>query len=230
MCDLHDRIRAELLSELEALLGSPVTLATSFEQDLGLDFAEAVELVCALEIALGVDIPVWASENVETVEDVAWFVECQRRRDIGTVFFYLPREDPYGCFCNFSPHGVDLGGVWWPTVEHYYQAMKYSDTPYTKLIEQIRRAARPRDAKRLGRCEPAREDWDEVRVDVMRRALGRKFELHQGPRELLLATGDKLIVERAPGDYFWGCGHDGTGQNWLGRVLMEVRATLAAKR
>ena len=24
------------------------------------------------------------------------------------IYFYSPLEEPYGCFSNFSPHGVDL--------------------------------------------------------------------------------------------------------------------------
>jgi hypothetical protein len=26
------------------------------------------------------------------------------------IYFYVPREEPYGCFSNFSPHGVELDG------------------------------------------------------------------------------------------------------------------------
>jgi N-glycosidase YbiA len=42
----------------------------------------------------------------------------------------------------------------------------------------------------------------------------------------LLATGDDLLVENAPGDYYWGCGKDGSGKNRLGTILMEVREIL----
>ncbi len=28
------------------------------------------------------------------------------------ISFYSTREKPYGCFSNFSPHGVDLDGSW----------------------------------------------------------------------------------------------------------------------
>lgn len=42
-------------------------------------------------------------------------------------------------------------------------------------------------------------------------------------REKLLATGDAELVEgNTWGDRFWGvC--NGVGQNWLGRLLMQVR-------
>lgn len=44
------------------------------------------------------------------------------------------------------------------------------------------------------------------------------------PRELLLATGERPLVEASPVDYFWGAGQDGTGLNRLGFLLQQVRA------
>lgn len=38
----------------------------------------------------------------------------------------------------------------------------------------------------------------------------------------------KMIEENAAGDYSWGCGKDGSGQNKLGHILMRVRAELRA--
>lgn len=64
------------------------------------------------------------------------------------IYFYTPREQPYGCFSNFSRHGISIEGVWWPTVEHYFQAQKFAGTPYA---EQIHRAATPKQAAALGR-------------------------------------------------------------------------------
>jgi ribA/ribD-fused uncharacterized protein len=45
------------------------------------------------------------------------------------IYFYSSR-DAYGCFSNFSPHGVELKGAWWPTTEHYFQAQKFAGTPH----------------------------------------------------------------------------------------------------
>jgi predicted NAD-dependent protein-ADP-ribosyltransferase YbiA (DUF1768 family) len=43
---------------------------------------------------------------------------------------------------------------------------------------------------------------------------------------VLLSTGETPIVENSPIDYYWGCGADGTGENRLGAILMDVRDTL----
>jgi ribA/ribD-fused uncharacterized protein len=141
------------------------------------------------------------------------------------IYFYSPAEPPYGCFSNFSPHGVDLDGDWWPTVEHFFQAQKFPGTPH---VAAILRASSPRIAKDLGRSRkfPLRADWEEVKDQVMRRAVQRKFELHAAIREILLSTADEQLVENAPSDYYWGCGRDGSGQNRLGQILMEVREWL----
>ncbi|HEY9873856.1 MAG TPA: NADAR family protein, partial [Candidatus Obscuribacterales bacterium] len=76
------------------------------------------------------------------------------------------------------------------------------------------------------RTRPLRRDWEEVKDDVMRRGVLCKFETHADIREVLLSTGDKLIVENSPIDYYWGCGADGSGKNKLGQILMEVREIL----
>jgi ribA/ribD-fused uncharacterized protein len=141
-----------------------------------------------------------------------------------TIYFYTT-VDAYGCFSNFSRHGVDLDGAYWPTVEHYFQGQKFVGTEHA---ERIRRARTPKEAKRLGqtRSVPLRPDWEQVKDEVMHRAVLRKFELHAEPRATLLTTGEEELVENAPGDYYWGCGADGSGQNRQGQILMAVRSLL----
>ena len=141
------------------------------------------------------------------------------------IKFYREREQPYGCFSNFSKHSFVIDGKFWQTVEHYFQAQKF---PGTAQEEAIQNAPAPMFAKRMGNSRdfPLRPDWNEVKDDVMRRAVRAKFEQHEDIRAILLETGDEELIEAAPNDYYWGCGADGTGRNMLGRVLMEVRDAL----
>ena len=60
----------------------------------------------------------------------------------------------------------------------------------------------------------------------MREALRAKFTQHAALRELLLATGDALLVEHTKNDAYWGDGGDGTGLNRLGKLLMVLRHDL----
>jgi hypothetical protein len=71
-----------------------------------------------------------------------------------------------------------------------------------------------------------RPNWDQVKVDMMRRALKRKFE-DIDLRRRLLATGDRPLIHYAPwGDTFWGVGKDHSGENVQGILLMELRSQL----
>jgi ribA/ribD-fused uncharacterized protein len=143
------------------------------------------------------------------------------------IYFYSKTTE-YFELSNFSPHGFQLDGVYWPTVEHYFQAQKFPAQPAYQ--EQIRRARSPKEAKALGRSRKValRPDWEEVRDDVMRRALRSKFLAHPELAALLLETGERALVENSPSDYYWGCGRTGTGQNRLGSLLMELRSVLKA--
>lgn len=67
-----------------------------------------------------------------------------------------------------------------------------------------------------------RPDWEQVKGDIMQKAVLRKFETHADIREVLLSTKDAEIVENSPIDYYWGCGANGSVKNRLGIILMEV--------
>lgn len=141
-----------------------------------------------------------------------------------TIYFYSTR-DTYGCFSNFSPHGFELEGVYWPTSEHYFQAQKFAGTPH---CEQIRLVKNPKEAAKMGRDRkrPLRSDWEQVKEEIMGKAVLKKFQTHADIREILLGTGEEEIVENSPIDYYWGCGADGSGKNRLGMILMEIRQTI----
>lgn len=134
-------------------------------------------------------------------------------------------SDEYGCFSNFAPFPLDLDGAQWPTSEHYFQAQKFASATYR---ERIRAARSPMIAARLGRSrkEPIRPDWEVVKVAVMRKAVVAKFTQHEEIRRILLGTGDALLVEHTANDGYWADAGDGSGQNMLGKILMEVRALL----
>ncbi|MCV3213121.1 NADAR domain-containing protein [Plectonema radiosum NIES-515] len=141
-----------------------------------------------------------------------------------TIYFYKVWE-PYGCFSNFSPHGIEIRGTYWSTVEHYYQAQKFVGSVDAVIIPLISAAQTPEQAAALGRCSTrkVRCDWDVVKTEVMKEAVLKKFLTHAEIRETLLTTGDNLLVENSPNDYFWGCGANKTGENYLGKILMSVR-------
>lgn len=137
----------------------------------------------------------------------------------------LSRFDPTHPLSAYSKHGFELDGLEWPSVEHYYQAMKFSDETYR---EKIRSAAHPADATKLGKSKwhGRRKDWKKVRETFMTRAIYIKCRTHPEIARALLDTGETPIIETSQYDYYWGCGRDLRGDNTFGKVLMNVRAQL----
>ena len=144
-----------------------------------------------------------------------------------TIYFYT-KNDPFYELSNFAPFGFEYDGVYWPTVEHFFQAQKFLDPEHR---ERIRRASSPRDARALGqsRAIPIRADWEAAREDVMYQALRLKFQ-RPALQSLLLGTGTRPLVEASPFDHFWGAGQDGSGQNRLGHLLERLRQELTAHK
>ncbi|EFJ23954.1 hypothetical protein SELMODRAFT_102410 [Selaginella moellendorffii] len=154
-----------------------------------------------------------------------------------TVIYFYKSWDPYGAFTNFTAHSIKLPGSseTWKSVEHYYQAQKFSgveDELAMQAIENIRNAESPEEAARIGRRlarerpDLVRPDWENSKMDVMEEALVAKFSSYPQLRSLLLSTAGCVLIESSPHDYFWGSGKDGTGQNQLGRLLMKLRAAI----
>jgi ribA/ribD-fused uncharacterized protein len=54
-----------------------------------------------------------------------------------------------------------------------------------------------------------------------------KFNQNSDLKKQLIETGNKLLVEGNNwNDCFWGVTQDKWGENWLGRILMDVRNEL----
>lgn len=121
-------------------------------------------------------------------------------------------------------------GVPYMTVEHAFQAMKSLDR---KVRLRITNAPSPSAAKLAGRLADLRPDWEAVKVQIMRELLAQKFP--DEPVTLsdrLVDTEDAYLLEgNTWHDNFWGiCSCRAcaaiSGENWLGRLLMERREEL----
>lgn len=125
----------------------------------------------------------------------------------------------FGFLSNFYESSIWIDKERYPSVEHAYQAAKTNDASTKRMI---REAKTPGIAKRLGKSCQLSTDWDSKKVEVMRTLVREKFK-NPLLRSLLLATEDaSLIEENNWNDRFWGvC--KGSGLNWLGKILMEVR-------
>ncbi len=135
-------------------------------------------------------------------------------------------EEP---LASFSLSEFELEGLSWPSVEHYFQGMKFPKGDYQ---EQIRHAPTAKQAQKLGRSrfKKIRKDWKEVREVIMTRGVYTQCRTHNELAQKLLNTQQKILVDNTQYDYFWGCGRDRRGENAFGKVLMSVRDKLRAEQ
>lgn len=127
----------------------------------------------------------------------------------------------YRFLSNFQASTVEYEGELYPTVENAYQAAKtlnlYAREEFTRISAK--------EAKRAGKTLTLREDWEEVKFDIMLNLVRQKF-CYKPLADKLLATGDKELVEgNWWGDTYWGVCR-GNGENNLGKILMKVRDEL----
>ena len=143
---------------------------------------------------------------------------------MNAINFYSTK-DAYGEFSNFASFPIEVDGKKWLTTEHYFQAQKFHDVEYQ---EKIRLEPSPMIAARLGRSRkiPIKNNWEEIKDDVMRRAIVEKIRQHTAVKDLLLSTGNSELIEHTKNDSYWADGGDGSGKNMLGIILMECRAQL----
>ena len=154
-------------------------------------------------------------------------------------------RDEYRWLSNFWSATIEHEGITYPTVEHFYVAMKANpkdcidqknpDTDEFESVpirEVIAKLETPGKAKRWGReVIVVRSDWDEVKVDVMKYAIDQKYN-HLELKQKLIETGDVEIIEgNTWGDVFWGVDlNTGEGKNTLGQLIMEKRTQLLNDR
>lgn len=128
----------------------------------------------------------------------------------------------YDFLSNFYAYPFIYNGRRYFNAEAAYQAQKL---PTDKGREQFMAISAPA-AKKLGKTVELREDWEAIKVEVMRAVVSAKFEQNADLAKLLIATGDAHLEEGNHwGDRFWGT-VNGVGQNMLGKILMEVRSNL----
>jgi len=130
----------------------------------------------------------------------------------------------YNFLSNFYPAKIVIDGLEYATTEHYFQSMKFLDP---EIQKKIRNTPTPSLAKKLSKRYKKREDWYDISLEVMEKALRAKFSILK-LRRMLLATEDMYLQEgNRWSDTFWGVDlNTGKGENHLGRLLMKIRAEL----
>ncbi len=148
----------------------------------------------------------------------------------------------YVFLSNFYPCEIIHQGITYPSVEHYYVAMKsnneqlidgvyYTTGDFREMISKIKS---PSLAKKIGKKIKLRKNWDVDKFKFMDWGVTEKFKDNK-LAELLLSTGNSELIE----GNWW---HDNTygsctcekcgnkGRNYLGKLLMNIREDLRGNK
>lgn len=129
-------------------------------------------------------------------------------------------QKEYRWLSNFAPCDIFYEGTTYSSVEHAYQAAKTLNPEERKWFVGVTAGK----AKGLGRKIAVRDDWEDIKLEVMRELLTKKYTQEPYVSKLIL-TGDKHIQEgNYWNDKFWGvCLKTGVGCNNLGMLIMDIR-------
>ena len=122
---------------------------------------------------------------------------------------------------------VDGQEYTFPSVEHYYQAMKfYASDPRFDVILKLKN---PDDARLITKKPEykinRRANFENNKFDIMERGLYAKFAQNPDAAKMLKDTGDAVLIKSCAVCYKCGFG-EGSGTNRIGKVLMKIRSEI----
>jgi ribA/ribD-fused uncharacterized protein len=202
------------------------------------DIAEHVKTCAAQhEISLNLIIP-WRNAFSET-----YYRESMKIPFVpSSVRPFLGAADKLS---NMFPCKIEYQNRIWNSSEQIYQYRKAVFAKNNVAASRIAQCSNGFEAKRIGKSlfqgphkDELNEQWTAVKVRTMRKILREKFK-DDNLAYFLASTGDSYLVEANEYDCFWGSGvktGDVTmttlaypGQNWMGKLLMELRVILQSK-
>jgi ribA/ribD-fused uncharacterized protein len=125
---------------------------------------------------------------------------------------------------NFYETNIEWHDRTYRNAEAIFQAMKSGDPSVHLKFTNLT----GREAKALGKRIKMREEWNDIKLRVMKDILIKKFS-NPELAILLANTGEQEIIEgNTWNDTYWGvC--NGIGSNHLGKILMEIRSSYPLK-
>jgi ribA/ribD-fused uncharacterized protein len=133
-------------------------------------------------------------------------------------------QNEYRWLSNFWPVEINYKGKIYKSIEHSFLAQKNLSEAWQDFCVN---ESDPKKVKKLSMEICLRDDWESVKVDIMKELIRIKFQdrILMGK---LLATSDEFIQEGNDwGDTFWGVDLEtGEGKNILGKIIMDVRSDL----
>lgn len=184
----------------------------------------------------------WKGRLPQWAGDVSWCEDVRPR----VLPFYGHRKESDGtpgpgCLSQWWPAPFTHEGVYYASAEHWMMVAKArlfgdADAERTVLADDS-----PVTAKQAGRAVRGFNEqvWSRERYGIVLTGTRLKFTQHPDLRDILLGTGDAVLVEASPYDRIWGIGRAAQdpccadparwrGLNLLGFALTQTRELLRA--
>lgn len=130
-------------------------------------------------------------------------------------------RNEYWFLSNMYECELSVNGMKFKSLESAFQAFKSKDLEERKRFCDLNGF----ESKKLGRRIKLRSDWNEIKLEVMKRLIEIKFKKDNYLGKKLMEVKGEIVEENNWGDRYWGvC--DGKGENWLGKLLMNRRDEL----
>jgi ribA/ribD-fused uncharacterized protein len=147
----------------------------------------------------------------------------------GFIYFYDHKNPVSAWLGNFYPTPITIYGRTFSCSEAAYQSCKFEGYPNIQAqFTNLNGDQAFRLAKKYSKF--IRSDWNDVKEQKMSEVIYAKFTQNAKLRSLLVeSTGSAYLVEHnevVGRDTYWSDNHNGTGQNRLGELLMELRGQL----
>lgn len=143
------------------------------------------------------------------------------------------------CLSQWWMQPFCIDGVGYTCAEQYMMAEKARLFQDDEMLEQIMKAAFPKEMKAYGRAVKNfdKYEWEENCFRIVKTANKAKFSQNDKLLEFILGTRNRILVEASPRDCIWGIGMGKSnpdaenpikwrGKNLLGFALTELRDDL----
>lgn len=135
-------------------------------------------------------------------------------------------HDFYGLSC-YSAFSVQWRSLRFDTAIAAFHYESFRDSaPITAANIQLAKSAHEACEIAAFNIADRRTDWDTIQIRAMRTILREKAHQHDYLRSMLMASGNRELIDTSWRDPFWGWGPDGKGKNIVGKLWMEFRAEL----
>jgi len=131
-------------------------------------------------------------------------------------------QGSYRWLSNFAPVKIILENIEYQSVEHAYMSAKSDDKDWKIFCSNIQNTAG--DVKRRSKTIKLKEDWNNIKLEIMFECLKQKFSQEPYKTKLLETKNDYIQEGNNWNDKFWGvCLKTNKGENNLGKLIMKIR-------